>query len=121
MKLRPYTPDDYVRLIGKAIENALKKDCLIIFFGSILTDRFSRTSDIDVGVYCGEPLTSKEYVNILDELEKIPILRDVDVVDLATVENEEFLSSVLNRGKVWKSSEELLRSLKKRLESLKKC
>ena len=114
MELKPYTPDDYIHLIGKAVENALKNECLIIFFGSILTDKFSRTSDIDVGVYCGRPLTAKEYVNILNELEKAPILRDVDLIDLAEVKNEEFLSNVLDRGKVWKSSEELLESLKKR-------
>jgi hypothetical protein len=28
MKLRLYTPDNYICMIGKTIENALKRDCL---------------------------------------------------------------------------------------------
>jgi len=120
MGLKAYTPNDYVEIVGKAIERAINKDCVIIFFGSILTDKFSRTSDIDVGVFCGAPLTPKEYVNVLEEIEKAPILREVDLVDLAKVNDEKFLSSVLERGKVWKSSRELFQNLKKRLENLRR-
>ena len=120
VKLKAYTPEDYMEIVGRAIERALKKECLIIFFGSILTSRFSRTSDIDVGVYCGRSLSTKEYVSILEEIEKSPILREVDVVDLAKVGNYAFLSSVIDRGKVWKSSEGLFQSLKEQLKSLRK-
>ncbi|ADY74006.1 DNA polymerase beta domain protein region [Desulfurobacterium thermolithotrophum DSM 11699] len=110
MKLRAYTPDDYMKIVGRAIEKAVNKSCLIIFFGSILTDKFSRTSDIDVGVFCGAPLTPKEYVSVLEEIEKAPILREVDLVDLAKVDDERFLSSILERGKIWKSSRDLFQS-----------
>jgi hypothetical protein len=55
---------------------------------------------------------------VLEEIEKAPILREVDLVDLAKVNDEKFLSSVLERGKVWKSSRELFQNLKKRLENL---
>ncbi|RUM42209.1 MAG: hypothetical protein DSY34_02330 [Desulfurobacterium sp.] len=120
VKLKAYTPEEYMEIVGEAIEEAIKRNCLIIFFGSILTDRFSRTSDIDVGVFCGAPLTSKEYINVLEEIEKAPVLREVDLIDLARIEDAQFLSSVLERGKIWKSSEELLQSLKERLKSLRK-
>ncbi len=120
MKVKAYTRQDYIEIVGRAIESSLDRDCLIVFFGSILTERFSRTSDIDVGIYCREPLSGKEYVNIISAVENAPILRRVDLVDLATVKDKNLLSSVLERGRVWKGSKELLKDLKRRLESLKR-
>jgi len=120
LKVRAYTKEEYIELVGRAIERALGDRCLIISFGSVLTDRFSRTSDIEVGVFCGRELSPKEYVKALDEIEKVSILREVDFFDLAKVKNGDFLERVLKEGRVWKSSEELLTGLKKRLQSLKK-
>ncbi|WP_457568746.1 nucleotidyltransferase domain-containing protein [Desulfurobacterium sp.] len=118
--LKPYTKSEYKQIVAKAIERALKKECLIIFFGSINTERFSRISDIDVAVYCGKPLTSYERLKIIEEIEKQHILREVDIVDLASVKDIAFLKKIINEGKIWKNSEELLKDLKKHSESLKK-
>ncbi len=37
--IKEYTKEDYINLIGKAIEKVLGNECLIIFFGSILDKR----------------------------------------------------------------------------------
>jgi predicted nucleotidyltransferase len=115
-----YSKMDYMRLIAKVIENYFKNECLIIFFGSILTDRFNRTSDIDVAIYCKKDLGFKDYIALEEELEKVPILRDIDLVDIKTIKNLEFLESILKEGKVWRSSTELLTDLKRHIESLKR-
>jgi len=108
-------------MVGEAIGKVLKdRDCLVIFFGSVARGDMGRTSDIDVGVYCEKELDSGTYFAILDEIEKLPMLRDVDLVDLAKVGDAEFLESVLTEGRVWIESPGLLKSLKKRLESLRK-
>ncbi len=114
-----YTKEDYMKLVATTIEKILKDRCLIIFFGSILTERFSRTSDIDVAIFCKEKLKFKDYLKLEDELENIPILRDIDLVDIRDVKNLNFLENIL-RGKIWRSSPELLEDLKRHTESLKR-
>jgi len=99
-------------MIGEAISEVLKdKDCLIIFFGSVVKGNLRRTSDIDVGIYCGEKLDPLIYIKILEALENLPMLRKVDLVDLGSIENREFLSEILREGLIWKGSENLLKDL----------
>ncbi len=110
----------YLELVGKAIEKALDGECLVVFFGSVLRQDFGRSSDIDVAVFCSEPLKGHEYGRILSEFEKLPILRDIDLVDLWCVNSPEFLSKILEEGFIWKSSEGLMNLLKERLEDLRR-
>jgi len=109
----------YMNLIGNAIEKTLKKECVIVFFGSILDDRFNRSSDIDVAIFCKDKLSAKEIVELKENFEKIPTLRDIDLVDIRNIKSIDFLENVLE-GIIWKNSLELLKDLKKHVESLKK-
>ncbi|MDM7274459.1 nucleotidyltransferase family protein [Sulfurihydrogenibium azorense] len=111
--------EKYIDLIGQAIEKALNRDCVIIFFGSILDERFNKTSDIDVAIFCNQELSSKDLINLQERLEDIPVLRDINLVDIRSVKNLEFLNNIM-KGKVWKSSPDLLKDLKKHIENLKK-
>ncbi len=105
---------DYIEMVGRAVEEALGgMDCLIVFFGSVLRKDFGRSSDIDVAVYCGRELTGREYVDIMDRIEELPILRDVDLVDLAVVKDRGFVKRVLEEGLIWKGSEGLLKDLRR--------
>jgi len=117
--IKKYTREDYIELIGRALEGALHENSLIIFFGSVLTDRFSQTSDIDVAIY-SPGLSNSDFLKLYDALEELPILRKVDIVNLGTVKDPEFLRKVLEEGFFWKRREELVRDLKERLESLKR-
>ncbi len=118
--IKKYGKDEYMALVGGAISNVLKDNCLIIFYGSLLTDRFSRTSDLDVAVYCKDDLDSLKYLKIMDEIEKLPILREVDLVNLYSIRDVSLLENILEKGKIWKNSSALLKDLENRLESLKK-
>ncbi len=117
---KTYKPEDYMRLIGDAIKRSLKKDCLIIFFGSVADGNLRRTSDIDVAIYCREGLSSIEYLQILDQIEGLPILRDIDLVNLCEIKDEEFLKNILERGKIWTGSKELLEDLKRHIKNSEK-
>ncbi len=110
----------YIEAIGKTIERILGRECLIVFFGSVLREDFGRTSDIDVAVFCSEPLTYREYLKVLLELETLPFLRDIDLVDLWRVNSADFLSKIVEEGYFWKSSEGLITLLKGRLKGLRR-
>ncbi len=119
--MKPYAREDYINMIGSAIEDTLgDRDCLVIFFGSVAKGNISRTSDIDVGIYCRGGLDPTLYLRIMDRIENLPILREVEVVDLGEVKDKVFLENVLREGVVWKGSEDLLKDLRERLESLKR-
>ncbi len=111
---------EYMKLIGKTVEKVVGNDCVIIFFGSILTDKFNRTSDIDVAIYCKDGLSNVKYLKILDEIDKLPILREVDLINLNTAMNAKLIEEIVNKGQVWKSSKEAWRDLENHLKSLKK-
>ena len=117
--IRKYTKEEYIELIGRALEGALPPNSLIIFFGSILTDRFSRTSDVDVAVY-SPGLSDYEFLKLYDAVEELPILREVDIVNLETVRNPELLRKVLEEGLFWKRDEKLVRGLGERLKNLER-
>ena len=108
-----------MEMVGRALERVLPENSLIIFFGSILTDRFSRTSDIDVAVY-SPGLSDSEFLKLYDAVEELPILREVDIVNLERVKDKEFLKKVLEEGLFWKSSEELVRGLRELLKNLQR-
>jgi len=111
------TLERYLVLVGKALED-LFPEADIIFFGSVVEGDFSpRLSDIDVGLYLGRPLTDREYWELQKVLEDLPLLRAVDVVDLASVKDPRFLKRILEKGRLWKGSTERLRNLSERCEN----
>ncbi len=110
----------YMELIAETIESAVGNNCVIIFFGSILTDKFNRTSDIDVAVFGKDGLSDRKYLEILDRIDKLPILREVDLINLNTTKNAELMEEIISKGQVWKSSEEAWRDLENLLKSLKR-
>jgi len=119
--MKAYTPQEYMDMIGEAISEVLKgEDCLVIFFGSVVRGDLRRTSDIDVGLYCREGLDPKLYLRIMDRIEDLPMLRKVDLIDLSAVKDPDFLENALEEGVVWKGSSDLLKDLKRHLESLRK-
>lgn len=112
-KIKKYSKEEYMEMVGSALNKVLNNSCIIIFFGSILDERFSRTSDIDVGIYCGRKLSGEEYTKILDEIDRLPILREVDIIDIYQIKNKDFLKNIL-KGKVWKNIPELWKNLENR-------
>ncbi|GEM_PF-945152 len=121
LTIRSYTPQDYMEMISRALEKVLKdKDYVLIFFGSAAERKLKRTSDIDVAIYLGERIDPFTYAKIMEAVEELPMLRDIDLVDLAEVKDLSFLKEILEGGLIWKSSKDLLESLRRRLEDMRK-
>ncbi len=119
--MKAYAPEDYMKMVAEAIEGALGgRDLLIIFFGSVVRGNLRNTSDVDVGIYAGRCLGTEEISRLLDSFESLPMLRDVDWVDLAGIRDPDFLEKVIEEGLVWKDSGGLLTDLRRRLRNLRK-
>lgn len=88
-----------IKKIIKIIRNYLSGDYKILIFGSWAKDDALETSDIDVGILGKEKVLWSLMVKILEEVEKIPTLRSIDIVDLNSVD-ENFKNNVLRYGKV---------------------
>ncbi|MEK9171235.1 MAG: nucleotidyltransferase domain-containing protein [Patescibacteria group bacterium] len=58
------------------------------FFGSRVTGAFRPTSDIDVGIEGHEPIPLQILEAIKSEVENLPILYKIDIVDFSTVPKE---------------------------------
>ncbi|MDI6738691.1 MAG: nucleotidyltransferase domain-containing protein [Nanoarchaeota archaeon] len=103
----------------------LGEDYILFLFGSFAKNDIDRTSDIDLAFYCKENIPISVITQIREELdEKAFTLRNTDLVNL----NEQnidrgLLDNILKEGAVWKAgrnSKELLKSLKRHLENLRK-
>lgn len=75
------------------------------FFGSRVVGTSGERSDIDLGIDRREPLSPATKVAIQDEIERLPILYTIDLVDFATV-RPEFRKSALKHAEaiLWKKN-----------------
>lgn len=69
---------ELLEIIGKHLD--LRK-YRVFFFGSRVLGNADARSDIDVGIEGPEPVAYEVWANIQEEIEKIPILYKIEVVD----------------------------------------
>lgn len=68
-------------------------------FGSWAQGRALSVSDLDIALDIGRPIKPAVIQKIADELEELPILRKVDILDLQAVD-QEFRKRVLQQGEL---------------------
>lgn len=78
---------------------------LIILFGSQATGTASNTADIDIGIEAKQ-MTAVQWQRILEQVEQIPTLRSIDIVNLDKV-SKNFREIALKEGKVLYSHEKV--------------
>lgn len=60
----------------------------LFFFGSRVTGTNSDRSDIDIGIEGPRPVDDKVMMDIEEEIDKLPTLYKIDVVDFAKLESK---------------------------------
>lgn len=83
----------------KIIRKYLPGEYKLFLFGSWVRGNALEASDIDIGILGEEKIDWDSMVKIFQEVETIPTLRKIDIVDLKTKE-EKFRNNVLNYAKV---------------------
>ncbi len=71
--------------IKKIIQKYLGNDVQIVLFGSRASGNSVDSSDYDIGLRAKEPIESLAMARITSEIEELPTLRKVDIVDLSKV------------------------------------
>jgi predicted nucleotidyltransferase len=72
----------------------------VFLFGSAARGAMRRTSDIDIALLSDRPLPRERLARLREALEEAPILQEVDVVDLAGVD-EAMRRRILAEGIEW--------------------
>lgn len=84
--------------IIEILNNSL--DCeAIVIFGSFARGTQNEESDVDIGVKVNRDITKKELYDISNKLEE-QLKRDIDLVNLDTIENDGFKYEILINGEV---------------------
>lgn len=82
----------------KLLNNALDCDAIVIF-GSFARGTQNEESDVDIGVKLNKEVTKNELYNISNELAE-KLKRDIDLVNLDTIENDGFKYEILINGEI---------------------
>jgi len=88
-----------IKQIKKTIRGKLPINFKILLFGSWARGDALETSDLDIGILGKKKVPWPAMVKILEEVEKIPTLRKIDIVDLSAVEKR-FKNNVLKHAKI---------------------
>lgn len=86
--------NEILKKIAEIAARYLSPDYRLFLFGSWAKGNALPESDLDVGILGNAPVPWEIMVNILQEVEAIPTLRKIDLVDLCSVEKD-FRESVL--------------------------
>ncbi|MEK7202687.1 MAG: nucleotidyltransferase domain-containing protein [Patescibacteria group bacterium] len=79
------TEAELLASVKEIVHRYLGTDVQIVLFGSRATGNSVEFSDYDIGLRAEEPIEPLAMARIYDEIEALPILRQVDIVDLSKV------------------------------------
>ncbi len=89
MKLEHYSQEKLKEEIKSVVSRYLDTDDhRVFFFGSRVTGESTERSDIDVGIEGPEPIPSAVMFKIQEEIDKIPTLYKIEVVDFQAVSED---------------------------------
>jgi len=86
MKLEFYPEDKLKRELLTIMKRHIDlKRYKVFFFGSRIIGKSHNRSDIDVGIEGHKRISPESWFNILDEVENVPTLYKIDLVDFSQV------------------------------------
>lgn len=88
-----------IKIVKNKIKTKLPRGYKILLFGSWAKNEAQKTSDIDIGIWGKKKVPWKIMTQILEEKEKIPTLRKIDIVDINAMEKK-FKKEVLKYAKI---------------------
>ncbi|MFA4890484.1 MAG: nucleotidyltransferase domain-containing protein [Candidatus Paceibacterota bacterium] len=90
--------DLFIKEAVKIIGKYLSDDYKVVLFGSWARGNALDTSDIDIGIIGEKEVARGLMHKILEEIDKLPTLRSIDIVDLMSTE-ENYKNKILEYAK----------------------
>jgi predicted nucleotidyltransferase len=81
---------------------AILPDCTIWLYGSRARGDFRANSDIDLALDCKRVIDLMELSELKEVFNATNIFLKVDIVDLASIKDQNFLKSILKERVLWK-------------------
>ena len=78
---------EILRQAAIIIDRELECDYRLFLFGSRAQGTHDERSDIDIGILPDTPVSGKQLSDIQEELEQIPTLLKIDVIDFSLVDD----------------------------------
>ncbi len=85
---------DILKEVSSIVADELTGDYQLFLFGSRAKDINDDRSDIDIGIISETRLTGKQLLTIQEQIEQIPTLLKIDIVDFNSV-NDDFKKTAL--------------------------
>ena len=95
--------DEKVRRKIVGICKSLLPECTVWLYGSRARGDFRDDSDIDIAIECPEVLTISEARELREVLSALNIIYKIDLVDLKSVTDQDFIKSILKERVLWRS------------------
>ena len=74
--------------IAEIVKREVDVKYRMFLFGSRVDDSHHPKADIDIGILADQPIDSKKFANIREEIDRIPTLLKIDFVDFSSVSRE---------------------------------
>jgi uncharacterized protein len=88
MRLEHYDKEKLEKEILKIVGKYLNlSEYRLFFFGSRVSDKGDEHSDIDIGIKGPKPVPSDAILSIQEELENLPVLYKIEIVDFGKVDD----------------------------------
>ncbi|HLD20664.1 MAG TPA: nucleotidyltransferase domain-containing protein [Patescibacteria group bacterium] len=78
-------PEQTIQAVRDIVASQLPPNYTVVLFGSWAKGNARPTSDIDIGIVGDQPVSHEIMVQIRKQIDSLPTLRKIDVVDLQTV------------------------------------
>lgn len=88
MKIEHLSTQEFKKKVRKITKKYLNSKYKVFVFGSRVTGKGSDRSDIDVGIEGPKPIPVEVLGNIKEEMDDLPFLYSIDVVDFKTVSSD---------------------------------
>ena len=93
------TTDELTKKVLDIIIRNLSMDYKVFLFGSWAKGNNRATSDLDIGILGKDKIDFPSFIKIKEEIDNLPTLRSIDLVDLNTI-SENFKNSILSNSKI---------------------
>lgn len=77
-----------IRQIALIVANELSGNYRLFLFGSRAKGGNDEKSDIDIGILPDTPISGRQWVKLQEQLDQIPTLLKIDIVDFNTVDDD---------------------------------